>query len=383
MDSESRSFCSLMWRHLCLKSDSRISPCCRFEDHTDLPQVNEKFDDLDQIVNAPQFIKNRQISLNGESIKGCQKCYRHEAAGIFSLRNVANLKFPPKKDMNSRAKLSEIESLELFVGSLCNLKCLYCGPSLSSTWQAEAKKLGWKHSSPAQAATDYQRLLVQLPNLREIKFLGGEPLLSKKHRQVLEIISPDLAKNIELIYYTNATVEADKFLREKWKSFKKVTLWMSIDGYQEVNSYIRFPSQWSVVEQNAKSFFSYSESHHDFSLNIHCTVSAYNLFSLKQLSDWFDALKGSFRTGRNSILYFSPLSQPDIFSPSVLPAFYRNQAVLGLDLKNKWQAQVAGYLKAFEYNKKLPEFIERTRLIDRMRGQSVGRSIPELAPLFG
>ena len=37
---------------------------------------------------------------------------------------------------------------------------------------------------------------------------------------------------------------------EDWKKFKKVILVASIDGYKDINEYIRFPSKWSAIEKN-------------------------------------------------------------------------------------------------------------------------------------
>ena len=60
----------------------------------------------------------------------------------------------------------------------------------------------------------------------------------KQHIPLLEkIVEQGYAKNIKLRYHTNATITPSNKIFELWKEYKYIDLSMSIDSYEEKNSY--------------------------------------------------------------------------------------------------------------------------------------------------
>ena len=55
-----------------------------------------------------------------------------------------------------------------------------------------------------------------------------------------------------LFYTTNLTVLKDE-LFDLWSQFGHIYLGVSIDGYGEVDDYIRYPSKWEKLEKNIKT----------------------------------------------------------------------------------------------------------------------------------
>ena len=89
-------------------------------------------------------------------------------------------------------------------------------------------------------------------HLKQVNFLGGEPLIIKEHTDFLkQCIKHGIAKNMVLFYTTNLTVLKDE-LFDVWSEFRHVYLGVSIDGYKEVDDYIRYPSRWDRIEKNIK-----------------------------------------------------------------------------------------------------------------------------------
>lgn len=142
-----------------------------------------------------------------------------------------------------------------------------CSPHDSSLWVSEHKKIfpifqsdlvkkqmSWDqstfnnnwHENPAFWKDIYE----QIPNITQIYFAGGEPLIIKEHYAFLkEIINRGYADKISLRYNTNGMLISDEVI-ELWEHFKKVKVGISLDGLTERVEYIRYPADFKTIEQN-------------------------------------------------------------------------------------------------------------------------------------
>ena len=103
-------------------------------------------------------------------------------------------------------------------------------------------------------------------------FTGGEPLLIKKHYELLEkCIELDVAKNIGLHYNTNGTQLNMKALNELWPKFKIVDCHFSIDGVGEKFEFQRHPAKWNNALSNM-SIFNKTVSYTHLTLPTICSV---------------------------------------------------------------------------------------------------------------
>ena len=94
------------------------------------------------------------------------------------------------------------------------------------------------------------------PHIVEIYFAGGEPLMQEGHYKLLHFLIDNQKSNIEINYNTNLSIlqYKNENLIDLWSHFKKVSLWVSQDGYKEVGEYIRKELNWEVFDKNFKKF---------------------------------------------------------------------------------------------------------------------------------
>ena len=157
--------------------------------------------------------------------------------------------------------------LDLRLGHTCNLKCVMCSPHDSSQWVSDHKKIyplfqakelkeqmhwdrkdfnNFWHENP----DFWEEMYRQIPNLKQVYFAGGEPLMIREHKMFLEeIIRQGYADKILVRYNTNGLLVDDEII-ELWKQFKKVKVGFSIDAFGDRNYYIRYPSDWAIIEKN-------------------------------------------------------------------------------------------------------------------------------------
>ena len=188
------SFCSSLWNHLCVREGGRLTPCCRFQGGDSQASLGP--DTPLEYLNSDSLKQLRSQALSGTQIPGCQECYSQERAGEISLRQIVNQEFP-LENFTPVIEAKHIEYLELFVGSICNLKCNMCNGDLSTKWLEDYVPLGQVPPKP-QKKISIPILLSPLKNLKKVKFVGGEPFLSADRNQALEILMEQKPEQISI-----------------------------------------------------------------------------------------------------------------------------------------------------------------------------------------
>ena len=154
------------------------------------------------------------------------------------------------------------------------MACDGCWEEWSSTWWVKKNP----HLPPKQGITSTDEL-TNIPNtITKLVFLGGEPLMTNRHRQLLESIS-DLS-NIEIEYFTNGMHKLTHQDYALYQKCKHVHFTVSIDGYKELNERVRSGSKWNNIESflyDIKDTFEYT---------IHTTIHKNNWHGLPALADW-------------------------------------------------------------------------------------------------
>jgi MoaA/NifB/PqqE/SkfB family radical SAM enzyme len=367
------SKCSYLWHHACVRPQGEVRPCCQFE----APGLTyPRLGHLPEIMNGEFYQNLRRESMAGRRIAGCAKCDALESLGKHSLRTLANSQWPLAENETAEITPSHIKYLEVFVGDTCNLKCLTCGPDLSTAWRADYHKLGWEFQ-PADNEFDLVTLVNQLPGLREIKFVGGEPLLAKAHKAILASIPPTKAQDLTLTYFSNLTVLPSAETLSAWRNFARIQFWMSIDGVGPLNEYIRFPSRWEDVEVHVKNLLHHSRVNSNLRLGLHCTVSKYNVFSLPDIALWFRDLGRRIGITPDQLpITFYPLTNPSFLAVQNLPEALKAVACERLNLKETGQARVAAVVRQTGHPD-LGEFLQYSRTLDKLRGTDLARTIPQ------
>jgi MoaA/NifB/PqqE/SkfB family radical SAM enzyme len=305
-------FCPLPWRHLSIEAKTLdFKVCCVSE--SSLFEGENTFNLLQkktfEVMQSNPLKEIRKNMLCGQPSKACSACYKEEAAGAYSMRQFYLDAYPKSWNELSQQAPQDgswdkpIKHLELRLGNLCNLRCVMCHPSSSSSFTdynliydqtpASAEAL----SSPKILEEENLNFLIdQLKGVEDITFRGGEPLINPFHFKVLEVMkSTGQASAVSLSYTTNLTQLPDR-LFDLWGAFKSVEVWVSVDGTDEVNHFIRYPSSWSRLNKNLEKLDVWALQNVDLNWGIVTTVQAYNAVYLDEIFDLLALFPTSYKT---------------------------------------------------------------------------------------
>ena len=289
--SGSESFCVLPWIHLATRPNGDMRICCVANasgadsgDYTvglvkmeDGKPANFAKDLPTEAFNNDYMKSVRKTMLEGAVPASCTKCFKEEEEGVASKRiwetgtwhlqegiDIPELIAQTAEDGSVPYKL---QYLDLRLGHTCNLKCVMCSPHDSSMWVPEHKKVYPLFQSPLiknqmswnadefnnawhENPEFWREVFDQIPNIKQLYFAGGEPLLIKEHRRFLEeIVARGYADKIVLRYNTNGTLISESMI-ELWSNFRKVKVGFSLDGMSGRGHYIRYPLDWATIEHN-------------------------------------------------------------------------------------------------------------------------------------
>jgi glutamate-1-semialdehyde 2,1-aminomutase len=219
--------------------------------------------------------------------------------------------------------------------------------------------------------------------------LGGEPLIMTQVLEMLEfLVHEKLAKDIVLRVVTNCTVCNDRLLA-LLSEFKEIKISLSIDGIGKVNDYIRFPSHWNKIEENALKFINGLPLEKAY-FDIQCTFQLYNSIYLPELISWYNQILQSRKlTRKNSKLYFNRLFKPEEFEISLLPISARETLITQLEYYLTtdipfWNLDmVIDILKNMHPDETMyGKFWSRTQSLDTLRPINFEKALPELHNLL-
>lgn len=391
--------CSLLWRQLYVSENGAFYPCCLTRGNEKAEFVDEngigiRISDENAVVkawNSPVIRNLREQMIKGEEPEICRECFLPEKMGDRSLRVKNNEIYLSQLEpiiQTSAVAEKEIRALDVRWGNICNLKCRMCFPDFSRLLLPEHQELYGRAKDAREAdeilsrewfrEKDHWKDLSGLENIDFLNFAGGEPLLIPESFELLErFVKSGKAKNITLAYNTNLTLLSPA-ARELWPKFREVRLSVSLDGYREVNSYIRHPSSWEKIEKNLRELDENHESYGISHLSIHSTLQIYNAFSFSELIRW---MKGfSFLHPYPDITY---LTSPEHFDLRVLPPEAKRLAESSLRsvLPKKIESPHDEYfhtailaaiqtMNSEDRSQLWPRFLEITKYFDQKRGQS-------------
>lgn len=316
------TFCALPHMHQMIRQDGTVSLCCSAID------LGLQKDDPIKAWNS-DYMRDVRTSLSkGTKIKQCQLCWDREDKGFKSMRQESNELYPDITKTSATPKY-----LDLRLSNLCNLKCRMCNPVYSSQIAKEYVDIDnkWYDEFVVGAEREFKQVPLQevkpdmwrqlksyIPGLEKIYFTGGEPTLVPQVKEYLqECIDTGHADHIELVFTTNLT-NINQSLLELCDKFSQVHWAMSIDGYGQLNNYIRSNSNWKTIDKNLKLLLGSK-----FSAGIHPTVCVYNVLYITDLLEYVENLwDGRFMP----FIFLNLLQTPDFLSFQYLPNSIKNVA---------------------------------------------------------
>ena len=332
--SSSDTFCVLPWIHFATRPNGDMRLCCGSNssgagnDHEIGLVKNENGKPANFGRETPlsawnnEYMRSvRTTMLEGKIPASCTKCFDEEAQGVASKRmwetgtwiedgvDIEELITQTHKDGTIPEKLVY---LDLRLGHTCNLKCVMCSPHDSSKWVEDHKKIyplfqakelkeqmNWDQKSFNNKWHEnpdfWKEMYAQIPNLKQVYFAGGEPLMIKEHKWFLEeIIRQGHADKILVRYNTNGLLITDDII-DLWKHFKKVKVGFSIDDIGDRNYYIRYPSDWDVVVKNLHKLDNTPNNIH---VSIATAIQILNVKTITELAKW--KIQQNFKKVNNS-----------------------------------------------------------------------------------
>ena len=312
-------FCAAPWTHTYVSPQGERRLCCASREeasfqkqYIDSGTAQGKFEPvtLEEHWNSDYMKDIRKRMLNGEKLSQCDVC-NDQILNLHTYRKYfTETLFPHKVDdivANTR-KDGHYDpmpvSYDYRISNLCNFKCRMCGEQLSSSWEAEKKKLDlidvvqepWLEPNTRKSISDFQvevleeelQRAVDNKTIEEIYWVGGEPLMFERHWTIMQqLVDNGHAKNVTVRYNTNLSrVKYKNYdLWEMLPHFKNVNICASIDGAYEVGEYIRDGLVWDEWIENFKSGMFLIDQFGDDAMVFDVTLTTPGLFHLKDLFD--------------------------------------------------------------------------------------------------
>lgn len=413
------SFCPSPWFHMRI-NNSGYYEYCRWANKSDRnngPSIND--------VTPAEFFQThmqpiRQSLLDGNTPAGCNDCPKMEQHGKISGRQRQLLKVGVRVEYFEKSLASSPwvntfasptfnqmpQDWQIDLGNYCNSACVMCNPASSSRIAMEWKKIGFTTEVPTPTWVDSPELvnklidtLQQSQHIQYLHFIGGETLITPAFKVILKaLIDAGLHKTATLGFTTNL-ISWDESVVELLTKFKGLNLGVSIEAFDHVNDYVRWPATMPKVTAILDKWTALA-AQHGWLMQIRTTPTTLTISRL------LSVYKYAWQQGI-SVESCNFLSRPDFLRPSVLPLDIRTQIVTELE---DWvsQHQVGGdvvvntrapdvahqqivqdlqsyinYLKNEpDESHRLPEMVSFIKRLEANRGNSILTYLPEYEELL-
>lgn len=399
-DHDDDVMCILPWIHMHPWPNGKTMLCCDSPWETHIGDLREN--SLQEVWNSERMKQVRLNMLQGKKCKECVRCYEKENYGHDSLRTRSNRDWLAKhwdkvEKTNPDGSLDDLHIvyLDFRFSNVCNLRCRYCGPELSSNWFSDAVKSKFNITPTEQVIQirkDVDGFMEEfepmLEHIEQIYWAGGEPIIMDEHWAIMNKLVEMGKTDIRIFYNTNFTkLTYKKFdVLDLWKNFKHISIGASLDAEGDRAEYQRKGTSWADVESNIKRLKATSP---DIDFYVSATVSAYNAWHITDFHrSWVD--KGYIRPGD---WYMNVLLNNPRFRMSVLPQAFKEEIKAKWNKHLKWLEPQDHIGRATEGYKSSIKFLDdnHTELwqefkdfnieFDKLRDEKFEDVFPELAEL--
>lgn len=397
MEEPNKHFCMAPWIHLHMWPNGNVYPCCTAP--SDDPYGNTNNESLENIWNGERMRKLRTRMLRGQPSKSCERCYKLEEHGSFSMRKDMNQKFGHRINVTEKTHEDgyhpemKMRYMDIRFSNICNFKCRSCGPELSSLWYDDqvilhGKPDGKRVQKPFKSESElWENLEKILPYVEEVYFAGGEPLVAVEHYEVLDYLIENGKTDVRLVYNTNfsKTRFKRKDIFDYWNNFTDVHVGASLDAMGPRAEYMRHGTDWEEIERNRKEL---QERCPHVSFFIAATVSLYNGWHLPDFfMNWLSKGYSHWESININILHY-----PEHLSLTVLPPEIKKQitekyertiAKVPMEYREfNRLGSVVDYMNSRDDTHLIPEFFERNDALDDIRQEEFFTAFPELKPML-
>jgi hypothetical protein len=257
----SRVICSKMWTDVDIRiPSSRIANCCKsfqWENYT-AQQIREMGPAF--FNNRPELISDKKYMVDNNALpNNCGECKSQFPGGYYGGHNLWKNKTWQPDELDNFHLQDGTSSIEVMLGTTCNMSCMYCNKDVSSTWadilNVPRKQVdeSWKDAALGEL---YKYISVlSLKKSISFNFTGGEPLLEWDIFEILDSIA-DSIKDSEykhsVMITSNMNIKPrllERFIKtvQTYPQFR----WQLCLSVDEVgNSLIRDGVDWNLWETN-------------------------------------------------------------------------------------------------------------------------------------
>lgn len=234
-------------------------------------------------------MRQARLSMFGDKHNSfCTRCYIEEDHSTTSRRHRSNQKSVLFTRTNFNASYLQSPGYERFersrtedgaydgmpidlhidLGNYCNLACKMCNPRASSNIAFQYKK--WDiHGAEKYIGTDWTRdqevwlrvldELADIHNLKNIHFMGGETLITKRFEEFVDFMIDRGRFDINFSFVTNGTTFNSNLL-EKLMKFQRTGIEVSIETTTDHNAYQRQGTDTKKVIENIDRYIDFCDN---------------------------------------------------------------------------------------------------------------------------
>ncbi len=399
MDTVSPTFCAAKWVNATIWLNSGLTTSCHHPPSHPIA-LEEIKKNPSAIHNSQHKKKMRELMLKGERPPECEYCWKIEDLGKDHISDRVFKTFIYKEseilDLKSGDPFANwnLKTLEIAFDRTCQLACMYCNPSYSSTWVRDIAENGpyknlnsdrRKHFVDTHPMAEpfkiddnpyiqaFWRWWPELSqSLDELRITGGEPLLSPHFWRVLENVATSSRPEMRIAVNSNLSARDEYIDRliSVGRGLPHLEVYSSGEAYGSIGEYIRDGLNWQRWTSNMEKLMSSGAIHR---VHVMMTINSLSLFGMRDflqvMYDW------KLKFGReNPTFSINILRHPTFQSALALPDHLIEKARLEL---SEWYLKVKDDHQVLDFEKdSLRRFLSYLEAKPEITEGSAGR--PEL-----
>lgn len=332
LDKISPTFCTAKWKQVTVHLDTGRTHSCHHPVTHKIP-IEEIKRNPSALHNTEYKKEQRKLMMEGQRPAECDYCWRVEDSATRDSVVSFSDRVTKSADNWARPYLSEVaekgwdydpipSSMEVNFGSVCNFKCSYCNPEISSKWMEEIKAYGgyelptasfngveWlrendRYPIPQREYNPYIEAFWEwwpelVKELKIFRITGGEPLLNKNTFKVLDYLIENPHPELSLSVNSNLCVPnslLNEFIEKMTiiqnnKCIKDFKLYTSCEAHGARAEYIRFGLDYKKWLDNCERII---RDIPDSKLTVMATYNLLSITSFKSMLEDLLALKNKY-----------------------------------------------------------------------------------------